>query len=192
MQISQGHSAGLPEHILLRVFPAPQAEGVLTEDNGNLPQDTAYRRAVTRFSLAGNTSPVFCIQAPEGDTGLLPENRRFTVELNGVGPELPDESSCSYTSAYDPEHHRLTLDLQSQPGKEITLHWKQAFTRPVIDRKALILELLRHAEIAYDLKGRVLQATAYLDQSTRFVAELQACALPDALCGGILEILNII
>ena len=187
-----GNGAGLPEHILLRVFPSPQAEGVLTEDNGNLPQDTAYRRAVTRFSLTGNTSPVFCIQAPEGDTGLLPENRRFTVELNGVGPELPDESSCSYTSAYDPEHHRLTLDLQSQPGKEITLHWKQAFTRPVIDRKALILELLRHAEIAYDLKGRVLQATAYLDQSTRFVAELQACALPDALCGGILEILNII
>ena len=179
------NGAALPEHILLRVYPDGDGETELIEDNGLLPADPAYRRAVTRISLRRENGLTVEILPPEGDLTLLPVQRRYSIELNGFANVLPEESEAVATSAYDAERRALTLSLKESA---CALHWRSVPEVPAIDRLARLERMLHAAQISYDLKNGVMQAARKNKDAACFLAQLHMLPVPKALYGAILEL----
>ena len=179
------NGAELPEHIVLRVFPDADGETELIEDNGLLPVDPAYRRAVTRIRVQRNGGLSVEILPAEGDTSLLPLNRRYTVEMNGFPNVLPDASTVSFASRYDGSGRTLKL---SPAAAACCLRWKQVPPVPELDRLASLLEMLRKAQISYDLKDAILRAARRNPDPACFLAQLFTLSVPESLYGAVLEL----
>ena len=177
----------LPEHILVRVYPDADGETVLIEDNGKLPADPDYRRAVTKIRIRRESGLEVEIFPPEGDTGLLPADRRYTVELNGVADTRPDCCDGGYTSAYDAGRRAMSIMLQKASS---CLKWN-SFPEPGRpDREERIRGILQKARISYDLKAEVLHTVQKHRDPAALMAELHIMLLPKAIRGAILEILT--
>ena len=182
------NGAELPEKILLRLFPEAGGETQLIEDNGLLPADPAYRRAVTPVRMERGSGLTIEILPPEGDVSLLPAGRCFIAEIYGVSDILPDLSGCEYTSSYDAERRILRLELHA-PSCRLT--WSVFPEAPVPDRIRLIREILQQAQIAYDLKTAVFNTVRKLPDPAELAAELHTMSLSASLFGAILEILTV-
>ncbi len=178
----------LPEKILLKMFPTGEGETELIEDNGLLPGENGYSRAVTRIRMRLEGGLTVEILPVEGDASLLPENRRYSVELNGVSDTPPDEASCGFTSKYDADTRALTV----YPEKTAcTLFWRKVPEAPALKTAAWLEKLLLQAHIGYDLKNAVLQALGQNETPGGFLAQLHALDLPKSLYGAILERMTI-
>ena len=177
----------LPEHILVRIYPEEDGETLLIEDNGKLPADPDYRRAVTKICIRRGKGLAVEICPPEGDTSLIPANRRYTVELNGVADTRPDSCDNDYSSAYDAG--RRTLNIMPQKAS-CCLKWTSFPEPETPDRDGLITEILQKALISYDLKAEVLHIVRKHTDPAALMAELYPLPLPKALRGAILEILT--
>ena len=180
------NGAELPEKILLRLFPEAGGETQLIEDNGLLPADPAYRRAVTCIRMERGSGLTIEILPPEGDVSLLPAGRCFIVEICGISDILPDLSGCEYTSSYDAERRILRLELHA-PSCRLT--WSVFPEAPAPDRIRLIREILMQAQISYDLKTAVFSAVRKHPDPAELAAELHTMSLSASLFGAILEIL---
>lgn len=183
------NGAPLPEKILLRVFPGADAEVWLTEDNGKLPADPEYLRVHTGILLREDGGLTVEILPPEGAVSLLPENRRFVVELNGFENRMPDDSSAVLSSSYDPARRALTLELAESASGGAVLKWTPRPGTPEPDRSGGLKELLLRAEIPFDLKTEIALAAADLASPVAALARLHCMSVPDALTGEILELL---
>ena len=177
----------LPEHVLLRMFPETDGETELIEDNGLLPEDPAYRRAVTRIRMRRSSGLAVEILPPEGDASLLPDGRSYTVELNGVDDIVPDDSSCGFASAYDRKRRALRLTLKAAACR---INWKDFPGAETPDRAELLREILLRAQISYDLKWNIMGIIRKHSAPEELMAELNIMPLPDSLRGAVLEILN--
>ncbi|MBR2854583.1 MAG: hypothetical protein IKE81_09690 [Clostridia bacterium] len=181
------NGADLPEHILLRLFPGEDGETELIEDNGLLPEDAGYRRAVTRIRIRRERGLTVEILPLEGDAALLPPGRRYTAELNGVR-EIPPDSGEVCSCEYDDSRRAMRIELKGKTG---CLHWN-AF--PEADRPdvgKLIEDMLRRASVSYDLKGEIMGIVRKEEDPVRLLAELYRLSLPAPLFGAILEMLSV-
>ena len=178
------NGAPLPAEIRLRIFPEADGETALVEDNGRLPADPAYRRAVTRIRVRRDAGLTVEILPTEGETSLLPAGRRYTLELNGFADARPDAATAPYEASYDAERRALTLRM-AEPA--CTLRWDSVPEAPGVDRMAWLEELLLKARIAFDLKNAVMQAARQNGTTAGFLAQIHAMELPRALYGAILE-----
>ena len=183
-----GNGTDLPEHILFRVFPEADGESELIEDNGKLPSDPAYRRAVTRIRMKRGSGLEVDILPPEGDAGLLPEKRRCTVELYGVADTPPDLCSCELTSLYDRKRRVLSLTLQKT---DCHMVWNAFPEACAADRAGLIRDMLQRAQISYDQKGEIMRMVQKRRDPAELAAELQTVPVPAALLSAMLEILTV-
>ena len=182
------NGTGLPDRILLRLFPEADGESELIEDNGKLPTDSAYRRAVTRFRMRRGTGLEVDILPPEGETDLLPEKRHYTVELYGVGDTVPDACSCDYTSAYDKKRRVLSITPQKA---HCHMTWNTFPEAEPADRTGIIYAMLQQAQISYDLKSDIMRVICRHTDPAELIAELQTMAVPASLLSAISEILTV-
>ncbi len=178
----------LPQNLLIRFFAGADGETVLTEDNGRLPQDPAYECVRTRIRMECGDGLRITIDPPEGNSGLIPTGRRYTVEIYGVGERAPDESGCGCSARYDGKRRVLALRLDADASQGAYLRWESMPDVPPVDRKDLLRQLLLPARIGYDLKGQVMEAAAANDDAACFLAQLHMLKLPEALYGAVLEL----
>ena len=178
------NGAELPETILIRVFPGESGEAELTEDNGKLPGDPAYRRVVTRIRMKRGPGLEIEILPPEGETALLPAGRRYTVELNGAGESGPDRCDCGWSAGSDPETRRLTIRPEKAACR---MSWDRFPEPEAPDRAARIEAVLQRAQIPYDLKGSIMQTVRKQRNPVSMLAELHTLSVSPALFGAILE-----
>ncbi len=182
------NGTALPAHILLRMFPGMGGETQLIEDNGQRPGDADYRRAVTRIRMRTDRGLTVEILPAEGDTSVLPESRRYTVELNAAADLPPDAASCAWTREYDPDRRALRIHVEE---KACTLHWETVPEAPGLHKTDWLEALLYEARIGYDLKQAILQTVQRSDTPEACLAQLHALDLPQALYGAILERMTI-
>ena len=90
----------LPDHLLVRCFAAADGEALLIEDNGKLPNDPAYNMAETQIYMHCGEGLQIVIDPVKGERMLIPADRRYTVEIYGIGNESPNMCSCGYTASY--------------------------------------------------------------------------------------------
>lgn len=181
----------LPETILLRAYAGADGDAQLIEDNGEMPGSEAYAAVTTRFALRAGDALTFELFPPEGDASVLPENRRYAVELCGVENRLPDEADAAYEAAYDAQTRALRLTLPGDARKGARFVWRRAPQCPAVDWKARLRAMLDPAPVAYLLKDRLTDAAQRSADAVSFLAQAHAMDLPDSLYGALLELMSV-
>ena len=182
----------LPEVLRFRVFCGKNGECSVIEDNGKNPNSQDYRAAQTRCSVEAREGMTVMIFPPDDDRGLVPENRRYQVELVGVEDRLPDEATGDCESSYDAEARTLRLTFAATATKEgITLRWHTVPACPLLDRNALLMEALRPLRMNNDDKDRIMEIAARVEGGARRIAAWRCLDLPESVMG-LLEELELI
>ena len=179
------NGAELPETVLLRLFPGADGETDLIEDNGLPPADPEYRRVVTRVRMRRAEGLTVEILPPEGEASVLPSNRHYVIELNGVADILPDGIDMPHTY----NENRRTLTLRPTETACI-LKWNTYPETPELNRLELLRELLWRAETSYDLKIQVYEAAQKMQDPVRFLTWLHLLPANSSLYGAILELFS--
>lgn len=179
----------LPETVLLRVFPGASGHAQLIEDNNQLPGSVAYKRAVTRFVLGQGEGMTLEIRPAEGDTAVLPEGRRYVVELCGFADCAPDAATCGFETRYDDQKRSLFLTLDLAAGCGATLIWNSMPALPEVDWREMADRLLENANIEFDKKDFISRMAKGCDTPMAFLAQLHTYGLSAALYGAMLEVM---
>ena len=174
----------LPEVLRFRVFAGMSGVGHVTEDNGKRPGAPESKRVETRCVLETREGMTLMISPPIGDRGLIPEDRRYVVELVGVENRLPDDASCAYEAGYDAGTRTLRLTFAaSGTARGVTLRWHDAPACPALDRAALLQAALLNLRMNNDDKDRVMQIAKRIPDGTRRIAAWRCLDLPESVMG---------
>ena len=182
------NGAPLPETLLFRAFAGASGGCRVTEDNGRRRGSEGFREAETRCALDVREGMTLMISPPVGDTGLVPENRRYAVELVGVENRLPDDATCAYEADYDAEKRTLSLRFDAPAVEGVTLRWGATPACPALDRAAMAQKALLNVRMNNDDKDRVMGILRRVDDSARRVAAWRCIDLPDSVLGLLVEL----
>ena len=178
------NGAELPQTIVFRVFPGADGSCELIEDNGKLPCDPEYRSVTTRVKLEGSTLTV-C--PPEGDVSLLPEGRRYLVEMNAFA-NLAPEADCEIACKYDAQRRALTVELSALSA---ALCWKGDVTAPAVNWQERLQNMLEPVKLPFNDKERMVRAAHASQSPVEYLAQLHMMNPPASLLGAVLELLSV-
>lgn len=183
----------LPRTLLFRVFAGASGGCHVAEDNGKAENAPDRRAVETRCMVEVRSGMTVMISPPIGDAALIPENRRYEIELVGVENRLPDDATATYESGYDAETRtlRLTFDAAAT-GQGVTLRWHAALACPELDRAALLQSTLLNLRMDNDDKDRVMEILGSIDDGVRRVAAWRCLDLPDSVFGRLMELETIV
>ncbi len=182
------NGGALPEILRVRAYPNDDGEFDMIEDNGKLPGSAEYRQAVTHMALKRAEALTLRIGAPQGDASVIPEGRRYDVELACMPDRAPDRASCAYSASYDAQTRTLTLELEA--CSEVELVWEKAPVCPPLDWTRRLQQLLMPVRMSFDLKDSIMRLARGSRDAVSFVAQLHLLAIDDALMGAILELMS--
>ena len=178
----------LPGILLFKAFGGASGGCHVIEDNGKARNSADYRQVETRCLIEERDSTTVMISPPIGEASLLPEHRRYVVELVGVENRLPDEATCAYEASYDPHTRTLSLTLDAKALTGATLRWHGPLACPPLDRLALLREALLPLRMNNDDKDRIMAIAARCESGVRRVAAWRCLNLPDSVMGMLEEL----
>ena len=184
------NGASLPKKITFHLYPGAAGKAELIEDNGRLPQDPAYRQAVTRIRMTCGDTFRLEIDPPEGDFSLIPEGREYELIFHGARPPFPDAVPVNAGSHPTPAVPAYRLNLAGDIRDGILLQ-SEALCLLSANRNEILDELLHGASLDADLKWAVMHLYGSSPDPAPFLAQLHTMKLPDSLYGAILEMLNL-
>ena len=180
----------LPTDLRFRVFAGASGEGVVIEDDGSRPGSAGHRRAETRCSIEAGEGLTVRVDAPEGAVELIPESRRITIELVGVGNVPPDAVDCAVESAYDADTRTLTMKLCDGAKAGATLRWREYPACPPDDVAERVKALLLPIRMPNAVKDAMLDIAQTIPTPERRLAAWMTYDLPEGLVGALTEMEN--
>lgn len=174
-----------PERLELLIVHGADGDFALWEG------DEAGGFAVSRVRY--RSGPEACLELrPEGELRVIPERRELAVFLRGIlrpTRVLADGAPCEWD--YDENERMLrvrlspgrggfALSIQSPGGETVTK-----------DRLEAVFRLLNQAQIPYSAKTAAWALLERDPKPERLAERLKQAGLNDALCGGILELLEL-
>ncbi len=173
---AQSFGADNPERMELRVYPGADGSFTLYEDSGIFGATPAE----TRFTLTWGNIAVLTAEV-SGDVNCIPENRTYRIILPCV--ESPKAVSTDLYE-YDPAARTLTIAFPAG-RRGFTVSWEASIAPP--DPTAEIFEILRTAQMAYDLKDRIWNTVRSTRDPLQQMAKLTALHLREPLFAAITE-----
>ena len=181
----------LPKVLQWRIFAGADGEHTLREDNGVHCTEEGFRSCTTKCSVkenCGNTDALtISIEAAQGDTALLPDDRQYVVEIVGVGNVLPRETEKIASSEYDEKKRTLRLTLKAGAKEGVRLSWEEYPVRPELDRAAMLYDLLLPVKMSNPDKDRMLEAAQSVKTPEARLAAYFAFELPEGLARALTE-----
>ena len=183
----------LPQTLLFRVFAGASGGCHVAEDNGKAENAPGYRAVRTRCTVeAGAQSAApggmsVVIPPPDGDRKIIPENRRYVVELVGV-QTAPDEANVAYEASYDAGSRTLRLALAPGALGGVALRWHSAPACPALDRTALFRTALQPLRMNNGDKDSVMHILKTGRSSAQRIAAWRCLALPESVFGRLVEL----
>ena len=156
------------------VFPAANGEFTLYEDEGEYNNYESGAFATTRMSLSWGENAVFTINAAEGDTSLIPEERKWNIHLRGFnkcitvtvyvnGKETPCET------VYNGENYTTTLTLSAKTSEEVTLRIEgENLVTDNGDLQERVYNIVSRAKVSVSRKGFINSAMQMDNYNHRF------------------------
>ena len=181
-----------PTDLAIKVFPGADNQFVLYEDdnetNGYL--DGQYVQTLLEWNWSMEQS--FVIHHPEGNTGLLPENRSYSVSFIHVNPctalVYVNDEKIEVIQSYDTDSQSLVVQLPSGLND-----YRIAFTEQVTIAKNSVIdvasELLERAEIDICLKDQLYNTIASGKSTGSIVSDILAVDMCADFVKALVEIL---
>jgi len=124
---------------------------------------------------------------PEGDVSLLPEGRRYLVEMNAFA-NLAPEADCEIACKYDAQRRALTVELSALSA---ALCWKGDVTAPAVNWQERLQNMLEPVKLPFNDKERMVRAAHASQSPVEYLAQLHMMNPPASLLGAILELLSV-
>lgn len=181
-----------PAELTIKVYGGADGRFILYEDDGETQDYLDDKFAETEFILDWKDSS-FKIVRPQGDTKLLPQQRRYRIELYGITDSFPSvsinkqriETNIYYDSGI------LHVDLPSITLlTDVELKWEKKIKLCVVDTREAIKQRINDAEIEYDTKERIFALINGVDDTCSLVKELSALNVDADLLNSMLEYLQ--
>ena len=185
---------GNPQALTLRIYPGADGAFTLYEDDNDT---TAYEQGIcaqTEITYREGAQPGLRIQA-KGTLALLPEKRRYTLELMGVqnaGAVVhANGERIAAECVYDAERAVLTVCLPAlAPEQAIEVSFPEGLKKDGGAVMRCAFDLLDRAAQPYDLKQSIYDALRTAPDAQAAKARMQAL-VPDAvLLAALLELLE--
>lgn len=197
-EIDSKEAAANPEKLYLRIFSGADGSFTLYEDDN---ETTAYQNgdcALTEYTLNWEKEKKFTISAVRGRKELIPEKRSYTVEWNAL--ELPEDAAvqvsvngvpCDLPYRYLAEEGKLIIELPAITAEdEIQIRLPEETSLYRNQTKRHIFEILKSAQIEFDLKTAVYEVICKDTTILEKISELQGMNLDHDLQGAIMELLT--
>ena len=178
----------LPEALRFRAFAGAGGGCHVIEDNGRQPNAPDRRMVQTQCVLDMGEGMTVTISPPRGATELVPEGRRYALELVGVENRNPDEANCDYEAGYDAGTRTLKLSFSAPAAEGVALAWHAAPACPALDREALLMEALKPLRMNNVDKDRVMHIARRVTSVAGRIAAWRCLDLPDAVMGLLVEL----
>ena len=197
-EIDSKEAAANPEKLYLRIFSGADGSFTLYEDDN---ETTAYQNgdcALTEYTLNWEKEKKFTISAVRGRKELIPEKRSYTVEWNAL--ELPEDAAvqvsvngvpCDLPYRYLAEEGKLIIELPAITAEdEIQIRLPEETSLYRNQTKRHIFEILKSAQIEFDLKTAVYEVICKDTTILEKISELQGMNLDHDHQGAIMELLT--
>jgi len=173
----------LPEVLRFRVFTGASGVCHVIEDNGKRIHSPEYRAARTRCALDARQSMTLMVSPPLGSAALIPEDRRYEIELVGMENRLPDEATGAYESVYDAGTRTLLLNIKASAMEGVVLRWHTVPACPAPDRKGQLYSTLINLRMNNDDKDRIMEILNTVKGGMRRIAAWRCLDLPESVMG---------
>ncbi len=184
------NGGALPGVLRFRIFAGAGGGCRVIEDDGGAGRSPDRPVVQTRCDVDARDGLTVTVSPPRGDAGIIPEDRRWVVELVGVENRLPDEADCDYEAEYDPRTRTLSIALAAPAGKGAKLRWREAPSCPELDRVSMLAEALLPLRMNNDDKDRIMDIARSVDTGVRRIAAWRCLDLPDSVMGLLEELEN--
>lgn len=197
-EISGVQAASNPASLRIQVFAGADGDFTLYEDDNTTQKYLDGVCVTTPMTYReGDGRAVFTVHSAQGELGLIPGKRSFTVELMGFadaagaveakvgGAVVPTKTS------YDAFRRVLTVTVENVPveaGVEISLDL--AYRQAGNDTLERCFRFLDQAEVEFDLKDKIYRCIVGEKRTNVLLGQLNALGLDRDLYGALLEILT--
>ena len=165
-----------PAVLEVHVFPGGEGSFDLYEDNGGAPVVTRFRFADGVLSIGQDADP----------DGVIPGDRGYALRFRGMAdPGSVRVEGAEADWCYDGESRELRVTLRRCGGR-VRVALERADSA-CADMKRALYDMLRRAQIAYDVKTAVFDAVCRTADKTRLLGRLCQMDLDPALFGAVLE-----
>jgi alpha-glucosidase (family GH31 glycosyl hydrolase) len=187
------NSTDNPKAMEVHIFPAEDGSFTLWEDEGDTPEDKEENWAATELTFEGGSEDRFVIGKAIGNLQVLPAKRSWKLVFTGVensqATVRADGMPVNVKSFYEEETNKLYIEIpETDIETEIQVVFPQGLPLAEMDLPARCYKLLEKAQIAYDLKARILDVVK--KQGRDSVATLLSMHLNPAVLGELCEILT--
>lgn len=188
---SATEALGNPGELTVQVWPGADNSFTLYEDDNvsNDYQNGVCARTQMRLDWSGRR---FVIEAAEGETSLLPEERTFKVvfhKINFKSVAVVVDGSMQQTDAKRCASTLTVTVLSVKPGNKVEILFEDGLEIAENQTEEMVAEILNRAEIEFELKDRI-DALVRKNKKRPAVlfGELQTLDVSEELCGAIMEI----
>ena len=183
-----------PEHMEICVFAGADGVFELYEDDGISMDYKAGKSVTTRYALNW-TEKNFVIGAAQGETGLIPARRRYTIRFYGVGADAVERvtlggSAVVYTTSFDVERNVLMVELDGCPVEEeliVSLHGDTQIMRNNIQQYAY--EIINRSQCPFSQKENLYRLIMSGAEKETVLASLETMQIHEMLKSSIRELL---
>ena len=177
-----------PEVLEVQVYHGADGSFTLAEDDCSERVDAAVERTEFTYKLTDEGAALTIM--PEGvNPEVIPENRSYHITVYGIcKPEAVAVNGSDASWEYDEDRHALHVVAGGQSGSkadvQMILHDKAVLGQ---DATKGIFELLRNAQIEYELKDKIFSAVTHGRDNAEILASLCGMKIEHALLGAIAE-----
>lgn len=187
-----------PTSLRLKVFAGADGTFELYEDDN---ETCAYEDGdcvKTRFEYCEQGTVELDIHPAEGNLALIPEKRRYTVELIGFKKcaakkvvVLADGQKIDVTTSYDKKKQAVIVELPEIP---VTAEINISLSKESVQKENCVAQLcfdfLNQAEIEFMLKDQLYNAIQKETRIPVLIAQLNAMGLEKDLFGALTELIT--
>lgn len=153
---------GKAEEMRVTIFPGTDNTFVMYEDEGEYDHWKTGTCVTTKMEFSYEPSKAeFIIYASEGDCTLIPEKRKWSLELRGFVKEMQltvtvagKPIECEIT--YDEEHHTTEVTVCASVQEDVMIQMKaDSLVRENDDKLEKCFEILHKSKIDFRLKNEL-------------------------------------
>lgn len=170
-----------PGELEVQVFHGADGCFDLYEDNGGEP-------VITRFAYTAGENPCLTAAVCGGAEGVIPQNRVYHFRFRGISEPaevLVNGAAAQWQYDREKKEVRVSADFYQQVRVELR-DTEAAVAAP--DSRPVIYELLKKAQISFNLKTRIYETVCTEPDGARLVGKLHEIPMESPLLGALLEL----
>ena len=183
-----------PEHMEICVFAGANGRFDLYEDDGISMDYETGKSVTTRYELNWKERN-FVIGAAQGEIGLIPAQRKYTIRFYGVGADAVEQitldgSAMEYSTSFDEYRNVLTVELEACPiEKEVVVSLCRDVQVVKNNARQFVYDIINRTQCPFSQKENLYRLIMSGAEKDAVLASMETMQIDEMLKSSIREVL---